>query len=300
QFQTYVSGMPENVQQMTARAEGRRMIADQIARVVAIAQEGRKMGLDRDPEATMRLQAEATNQLAMSALNKLTKPNEAALRSEYEQQKKGLESVELKHILIAYQGGQVPSRPGTKPLSFDDAMKKAREIEAQIRAGQDFELVAQAISDDVATARQGGNIGAVGRQALPPDVADLVFSMKPGEISGPLKTPYGIHIFKVGARKTPTFEEARPQLEAEGRQDVARATVDRIKKAADIYLDPSFFGAKAAKESPKNPGRRRQRHEHAARRVPARRGRIRHRESHERRRGAGHHEQRRRSRILRS
>ncbi len=254
QFQMYVSGMPENVQRMTASAEGRRLIADQIVSLIALAQEGRKMGLDRDPESTMRLQAEATNELAMKALNNLTKPNEAALRAQYEQKKSGFESIELKHILIAYRGGQVPPRPGTQALSVDEAMKKAKSLEAQLRGGQDFGLVARAISDDVASARQDGNIGAVGRQSLPPDVASVVFAMKPGEISGPLKTSFGIHIFLAGARKLPTFEEVRSELEAEGRQLVARETVDKIKKSADIYLDPSFFGStKSPKGSPKNP-----------------------------------------------
>jgi len=253
QFQMYVAGMPENVQQMAMTAEGRRLIADQIAGLIALAQEGRKMGLDKDPDSVMRVEAEATNELAMSALAKLTKPNEATLRAEYERQKAGLESVELKHILVAYQGGQVPPRPGTQALSADEAMKKAKGIEAQLRAGQDFELVARTISDDVASARQGGDIGAVGRHSLPPEVANLVFGMKSGEISGPMKTPFGIHIFKVGARKTPSFEEIRPQLEGEGRQLTARATVDKIKKAADVYLDPSFFGTKSAKGSPKIP-----------------------------------------------
>lgn len=251
EFQTFLSGMPENMQQMAQAPHGRRLIADQIASLIALAQEGRKMGLDNEKETRMRLDADQTNVLAMAALRKLVTPNDARLREEYAKQKANYEAVELKHILVAYEGGQVPPRQGASPLPLPAAMEKAGQIEAQLRAGGDFAMMAKSQSDDVASGQQGGELGPVPRASLPPEVAAAVFELKPGEISRPLRTPFGVHIFKAGARKSPTFEQMRPQIEAEMQQKLAKETVDRIKNGAKIEMDPAFFGPE---ERPQPPG----------------------------------------------
>lgn len=253
EFETFVKGMPEQAQQMLQLPQGRRVIAEQVASLIALAQEGRKMGIDSDKEVRSRLDADETNVVAMAALRKLVTPNDAALRAEYEKRKNSSDSIDLKHILIAYQGGQVPPRPGTRPLPLPMAMQKAQQVETQLAAGTDFGLIARSISDDTESAQNGGEIGVVPREKLPPEVQGL----KPGEISKPVQTPFGIHIFKAGEAKLPTFEQMKPQLEAEMQQKGAGDTVERIRAGAKIDLDPTFFGPEPPKApkslSPKNP-----------------------------------------------
>jgi len=251
EFQTFLSGMPENMQQMAQTPHGRRMIADQIASLIALAQEGRKMGIDNDKETRLRLDADQTNVLAMAALRKLVTANDARMREEYNKQKGNYESVDLKHILIAYEGSKVPPRQGSAPLPLPAAMEKASQIEAQLRAGGDFAMMAKSQSDDVASAQQGGELGPVPRGSLPPEVAAAVFALKTGEVSRPMRTQFGIHIFKAGERKSPSFEQMRPQIEAELQQKLAKETVDRIKSGAKIDMDPTFFGPEEKPAGPK-------------------------------------------------
>ena len=253
QFQLFVSGMPENMQQMASSPAGRRIMAEQISSLIALAQEGRKMGLDRDPALRMQLDAEQTNALAMAALRKMVSSDDKRLRAAYEKQKGNFEGIELKHIVVAYQGGKMPARPGTQALPPDVAMQKAAMIEMQLRRGADFAVMARAQSDDTETGQRGGVIGPVGRQSMPPDMANVIFNLKNGEISKPVRTDLGIHIFKAGERKWPTFEQLKPQLEAELQQEIAKETLDRIKKQSDVNLDPAFFGPEPPKADPKNP-----------------------------------------------
>ena len=253
EFETFVKGMPEQAQQMLQLPQGRRVIAEQVASLIALAQEGRKMGIENDKEVKSRLDADETNVLAMAALRKMVTPNEATLRAEYDKRKNNLDSVDLKHILIAYVGGQVPPRPGPNPLPPAMAMQKAQQIETRLQSGADFGLMARAQSDDTASAQNGGELGPVPRESLPPEVANTVFALKPGEISKPLQTPFGIHIFKAGERKSPTFEQLKPQLEAEMQQKGASDTVQRVRSSAKIDLDPAFFGPEPGK-APKMPG----------------------------------------------
>jgi len=251
EFQTYIAGMPEQAQQMAQMPQGRRLIAEQVASLVALAQEGRKMGIQNDKETKLRLETEETNVVAMAALRKLVTPDDAKVREEFNKRKGNFDSIELKHVLIAYEGGQVPARQGSAALPLPAAMDKAKQIEAQLRGGADFGLVARAVSDDTASAQQGGEIGSVSRESLPADVAAEVFTLKPGEISRPLRTPFGVHIFKAGARKSPSYEQLKPQIEAELQQKSAKDTVEKIRKGSKIDLDPAFFGPE---EKPKAPG----------------------------------------------
>ena len=242
EFQTFVNGMPENMQQVAQMPAGRRALAEQIANLIALAQEGRKMGLDTDKDTNLRLGAERTNLLAMAALRKMVSSNEGAMRAEFEKQKGNYDTIDLKHILIAYEGGQVPPRGGANPPPLSAALDKASQIEAELKRGADFAMMAKSQSDDVASAQQGGELGPVPRQSLPPEVAAAVFVLKPGEVSAPLRTQFGVHIFKAGERKAPSFEQMKPQLEAEMQQKMAKETVERVKKTTKVDLDPTFFG----------------------------------------------------------
>ncbi|HJW93756.1 MAG TPA: peptidylprolyl isomerase [Thermoanaerobaculia bacterium] len=248
EFQTFVSGMPDQAKRVAEMPQGRRLIAEQVASLVALAQEGRRMGIESDGEVRNRLSTDQINVVAMAALKKLVTPSDAALRDEYDKRKNSFDTIDLKHILIAYEGGQVPPRGGA-PLPVPMAMQKAQQIETQLAAGADFALMARAQSDDTSSAQNGGEIGAVPRESLPPDVAAEVFALKTGQVSKPLRTPFGIHIFKAGERKAPSFEEMKPQLEAEAQQKSAGDAVQRIRSSAKIDLDPAFFGP----EPPKRP-----------------------------------------------
>ena len=67
---------------------------------------------------------------------------------------------------------------------------------------------------------------------------DALFSMQPGEIRGPVKTQFGIHIFKV---EQPSLEDLRPMLSQRIRQQVAEEEMKRLQGGAKIDLDPKFF-----------------------------------------------------------
>lgn len=241
QFQTYIAAAPENMQQMLASPSGRRVLAEQIVQLKALEQEAKKMGLDRDAEISSRLEAERSNVLANAALRKLVTADDQRLRAAYARSKDKFEMIELSHILIGYRGAQPPERNAGAPPQAE-AMQKANAIDAALQHGADFAVIARQQSTDTASAQRGGQLGPVTREQLPPEIANVVFSLKPGEISKPVVSQYGIHIFKVGRRQVPTFEQLKPTLEQQLQQDLVTDTVNRVSKSANVYLDPAFFG----------------------------------------------------------
>lgn len=102
------------------------------------------------------------------------------------------------------------------------AQKRAEDILAEIKGGADFAKVASEKSEGPYAA-QGGEMGFVSPGQMVKEIDDVVFVMKPGEMSGVIETEMGYHIFKAGER-----QEARP-LEMAEVEEFLRAQLYRKK-----------------------------------------------------------------------
>lgn len=241
EFDAFIQQAPEQMQPFYASPEGRRLLADQVVKLVALEQEAHRLGVDNDPEASSRIEMARANILAGYALQKLVPPpTEAKMRAEYEKQKKSFDTLQLSHILIAYAGGGVPPRSGS-PLSPQQAMQKAQQIESMLRSGADFAQLARTQSDDVQSANEGGRLGEVSPASLPPEVQGAVVNLKENQVSPPVRSGFGIHIFKAGTHTGRTFEDLRPMFAQKMQRDEADATLTRLHKSAKVELDPQFF-----------------------------------------------------------
>lgn len=154
---------------------------------------------------------------------------EQGLKEYYEQVKDRFESPARRkgrHILITTEG-------------MDDAaaQKKAQELAEKAEAGADFAQLARENSKDPGSAQQGGDLGWAERGMFVGPFEDALFSMKPGEIRGPVKTQFGYHVLKleeIDAGHKKSFEEARAEVETEFRKDRAQTSFyDASQKLAD-------------------------------------------------------------------
>lgn len=108
----------------------------------------------------------------------------------------------------------------------EKAKARAVELLAQVRkAPASFADVAKKSSDDKGSAVAGGDLNFFARGAMVKPFEETAFALKKGEISDVVETDFGYHIIQLTDIKTPrqpTFEELRPSMEAELKQQQAQ------------------------------------------------------------------------------
>jgi hypothetical protein len=75
----------------------------------------------------------------------------------------------------------------------DQAIAARKELDA----GADFAAVAAKYSTDTGSKDKGGDLGWFGKGVMIPEFETVAFSLKPGEISQPVKSQFGYHIIQV-------------------------------------------------------------------------------------------------------
>jgi peptidyl-prolyl cis-trans isomerase D len=113
-----------------------------------------------------------------------------------------------RHILI-----QLPQ--DADAASTAAALQKAEDAIRRIKSGESFDAVAREVSDDPGSAANGGDLGFFTRGIMTPVVDEAAFSLSPGEISEPVRSPFGYHVIEVLEIRPETatpLEEVRPEL----------------------------------------------------------------------------------------
>jgi hypothetical protein len=102
------------------------------------------------------------------------------------------------HILLLTQNMSDAQKASVK--------KKADSLRAIVNPAN-FAKLAQANSQDQATAKQGGSLGIFPKGSMVPEFEKAVVALKPGQISPVIQTQYGYHIIH-----RPTYEQVKTQL----------------------------------------------------------------------------------------
>lgn len=112
--------------------------------------------------------------------------------------------VRASHILLRVDGD-------------DEAVAaRAAELAAEARAGADFAELARQHSEDETNAENGGDLGPFGRGRMVPEFENAAFALAAGEISDPVRSPFGYHVINVTGKQeevTQPFAEVRGAIE---------------------------------------------------------------------------------------
>jgi len=220
------------------RRAGFRMSQDRVAGVIdgvfvtrSVAQKARDAGLDRDAAVQARLQQLQDAFLADEYMKMIEKNSKVAdvdarAREMYIADKAKYmtdEEVRMQQVLI-----------GVKCRTKDAALELAKKARDEAVGGADFLAVATKYSDAGEKAEKGGDLAWGPVKAFVPSVREAVEKMKKGEISEPVESPFGYHVFKLIDRKPPVqkpFEAVKQQIIDAERANLHRRKVEEVIQA---------------------------------------------------------------------
>jgi parvulin-like peptidyl-prolyl isomerase len=255
QYETLVAALPQQYQTY-AHGAGKRQFAESLAQLVILSGEAEKRNLDKEPKVQEQIKFQRENLLAQAMFEDLQngiKVDDAAVATFYDAHKNEYESVKAKHILIRVKGAPMPGAEGKPELTDEQALAKAQEIRKKLVAGGDFAAIAKAESDDTGSAAKGGDLGEPFRRGMMvPPFETAAFALKIGDISEPVKTPFGYHIIVVEEHKLKTLADVKPDIEKNLRPEMARKAVQDMRDKSNVQIDDEYFGPAAP--APAAPG----------------------------------------------
>jgi peptidyl-prolyl cis-trans isomerase SurA len=156
-------------------------------------------------------------------------PTDGDVESYYERHMKTGSNMQVRvsHIFIA-----IPENADAAKVL--ERERYAKKILARAQAGEEFAALAKELSEDGATRAEGGDLGYFGKEmGLPKPVEELVFSMKVGELGGPVRGNQGFHVIKLMDRRA---KDVKPlaDVREELRNQLRQKEMERQTK---IYLD---------------------------------------------------------------
>ena len=181
-----------------------------------------------DTQRRQLITSSLIKQLQGSGKIKPVIPTDAELRAVYEQERgrqRRPQSVSFRQIVIA---------PKPSDSARARAVALADSILIELRKGADFATAARRFSADPVSKEQGGSLGWFRRGVMYKSFEDVAFNLRPGIVSNPVETPYGLHLIQV-ERVQPSEISARhilisPEI-TQADADSTEAIAQRIRAA---------------------------------------------------------------------
>ncbi len=220
-----VGTLPEaQKQQLNSESEAKTRIVDNLVVEELFVLEAEKTGVAKDKDFTMALERARRQLLAQRFLQKNVQPKitEANMEKFFDKNKVrySQDEVHAFHVLVKSEA-------------------EAKEVYAKAKAGEDFEVLAKKYSKDPSAAQNMGDLGFFTRSRMVPAFAEAAFALSKGEISQPVKTPFGFHVIKVvdkKAGKSVKFNDVKDQVRADFQNESINELIASLKKQNKVVV----------------------------------------------------------------
>jgi peptidyl-prolyl cis-trans isomerase C len=228
--------LPPQVQQHLTTKEGQKQFLDRLVRRELLAQEAERQKIAEQPEVAEQLKAFREEVMLRTLVQKEVGA------------KVGVEDKEVEDYFRAnadeFSGDKIRARH-ILVESEDEAQKVMDRLATK---KETFEEVAKSVSRDTFSAQKGGDLDYMGREQMIPEFAKAAFALKVGEVSGPVRTPFGVHLIKLVDRRKGQpmpFDQVKDQLKRrmlEERQgERFQAWMKQLETAAKITREDSYL-----------------------------------------------------------
>lgn len=197
-----LQALPPQTKMFLSSAEGTKRLKEELIKRELLYEEAKDRGLQKSEEFKKRMEEfrkiTLINMLLEEELKKLQNVTEKDAKDYYEQHKEEFikpQQVRLSQIVVKNE-------------------EEAKKVYERLNKGEDFATLAKELSRDEKTKTSGGDIGFFSKEQLNPQIQNVVFNLKKGQVSMPLTYKGELYIFKVTDIKgTPQeFESIKNQL----------------------------------------------------------------------------------------
>jgi len=245
----------------------KRQLANSYPRILTMAHEARKRGLDKSPTFEEKLQF-ARQQLLMQELNRAIQAEaavipEKAIADYYRDNSAAYEQATLQRIFVPKSKALDTPRDTAKPEDVkarqeaaEAAMtQEAEALRTRAAAGEDFEKLQKEAFDaaGLKSSPPPTNLGKMRRTNLPPTHAS-VFDLKSNEVSPVISDASGHYIYKLVSKQIPPLDEVKEEIHANLQSQRMKDALQNIQNSTTSELNDAYFGASPAAPA-RGPGR---------------------------------------------
>jgi peptidyl-prolyl cis-trans isomerase SurA len=121
-----------------------------------------------------------------------------------------------------------------------EARQKLLDIRSQILAGKSFNVLAIMYSEDIESAKNGGEIGYLTRGELEKPYADAAFSLTKNTVSKIVETKYGFHIIQLIDRKGEMVNTRHILIKPKVKPEQSEQAMARLDSIANLIRKDSI------------------------------------------------------------
>ncbi|MDA0329158.1 MAG: peptidylprolyl isomerase [Gemmatimonadetes bacterium] len=216
----------------------------------SVARDSMFSDLDLSPLVMQQVTQLMVFQLRDSVIQVDTFVTDEELRTRYESEAPAVE-VRARHIML-----QLPVEASGEQR--DSIRAQLERVRGQLLAGASFETLARQFSQDPGSARVGGDLGFFRRGDMVAPFENAALALEPGELSGVVETPMGLHLIRVDERRIRGFAEAASEFRFQVQSRMVAEAESLFVTALVERVNPQLTeGAiEFAREMATNPGSR--------------------------------------------
>lgn len=189
-----------------------------------VAQEAVKQGLNKKPEVITQIELQRQSVLINAYLQDYVKAHPVTddeVKKEYERVKAtaGAREYKVRHILVENED-------------------EAKQIIVQLKKGASFEKLAGEKSKDQGSKDRGGDLDWATPARYVPAFGEAITKLKKGQLTdAPVQTQFGWHVIRLDDErpsKFPSFDEVKPQIEQQLRQQTVNKAFTDLRAKAKV------------------------------------------------------------------
>lgn len=245
ELEAVLKSLPAQSQQVAL--QDRKMFVEQYVMLRRLVEQAEKDQIDQRSPYKEALAYSRMQVLYQAMVNEKYQKLEVPLEDQkkyYEANKDRFTQAKVKVIYISFTATPPPQTdPSAKKiLNEAEAKAKIEDLSKQLRAGADFVKLVKEHSEDATSAAKDGDFGAIRKSdKIPETIRSVIFSLKAGEVSPPVRQPNGFYLFRVDELSVEPFEQVRQNIYTELKGERFKQWMESMQKGIQLKIENQAF-----------------------------------------------------------